>query len=208
MSCPHSTKLSVTFAKILIPSGLKPSTIDPRCGRRKARPTPIPSSSKPWRKNSRSSRSRATLIVRKFAGTLETAWVSAPASRTPPPPIHLIILHLADMTKPVYRHLAEKKWRNDGDLDLLVSGASLTMHTSPDCVQMERIHQMNVVPDVLPSLHPSFDLRLTFPEPPPQSVYLRTRSKRQHKQVEPGVFLVSEQVRQCNMFSLFSPRCS
>ena len=65
---------------------------------------------------------------------------------------------------------------------------------------MERIHQMNVVPDVLPSLRPSFDLRLTFPEPPPQSLYLRTRSKRQHKQVEPGVFLVSEQVRQCDMF--------
>ena len=27
---------------------------------------------------------------------------------------------LADMSKPVYRHLAEQKWRNDGDLDLLV----------------------------------------------------------------------------------------
>jgi len=60
---------------------------------------------------------------------------------------------------------------------------------------MERIHQMNVVPDVLPSLHPSLDLRLTFPEPPPQSVYLRSRTKRQHRQVEPGVFLVSEQIR-------------
>jgi len=27
---------------------------------------------------------------------------------------------LADMSKPVYRHLVEHKWRNDGDLDLLV----------------------------------------------------------------------------------------
>ena len=61
---------------------------------------------------------------------------------------------------------------------------------------------MNVVPDVLPSLHPSLDLRITFPEPPPQSVYLRTRSKRQHKQVEPGVFLVSEQAWQCETFFL------
>ena len=62
---------------------------------------------------------------------------------------------------------------------------------------MERIHQMNVVPDVLPSLHPSLDLRLTFPEPPPQSAYLKNRSKRETRQVEPGVFLVSEQVWQC-----------
>lgn len=105
-------------------------------------------------------------------------------------------LLLADMTKPVYRHLAEKKWRDDGDLDLLVRRHPLYYPTVSilTSVQMERIHQMNVVPDVLPSLHPSLDLRLTFPEPPPQSIYLRTRSKRQHKQVEPGVFLISEQV--------------
>src|SRR5579872_5018870 len=71
------------------------------------------------------------------------------------------------------------------------------MFNPPPCTdlsQMERIHQMNVVPDILPSIHPSFDLRLTFPEPPPESKYLRNRTKRQHKQVEPGVFLVSEQV--------------
>ena len=34
--------------------------------------------------------------------------------------IPLLILCSADMTKPVYQHLAEKKWRNEGDLDLLV----------------------------------------------------------------------------------------
>jgi len=32
----------------------------------------------------------------------------------------LLILRSADMTKPIYRHLVGKKWRNDGDLDLLV----------------------------------------------------------------------------------------
>jgi len=53
---------------------------------------------------------------------------------------------------------------------------------------------MNVVPDVVPSLHPSFDLRITFPEPPPRSVYLRTRVKRPYKQVEPGIYLTPEQV--------------
>jgi len=45
----------------------------------------------------------------------------------------------------------------------------------------------------LPSLHPSFDLRVTFPEPPPQTGHLQNRANRQNKQVEPGVFLVSEQ---------------
>lgn len=60
---------------------------------------------------------------------------------------------------------------------------------------MERIHQMHVVPDVLPDLRPTIDLRVTFPEPPPNSVYLRTRIKRAYKPVEPGLFLLPEQVR-------------
>lgn len=64
---------------------------------------------------------------------------------------------------------------------------------------MERIHQMNVVPDLLPSLHPSLDLRINFPEKPPQSVYLRTRVKRKYEKVEPGIFLLPEQV---GLFSL------
>ena len=54
---------------------------------------------------------------------------------------------------------------------------------------------MNVVPDLLPALHPTIDLRMTFPEPPPDSVYLRTRIKRIHSAVEPGIFLKPEQVR-------------
>ncbi|KAI0638861.1 PEBP-like protein [Trametes polyzona] len=86
---------------------------------------------------------------------------------------------LADMSKPIYRHLVEQQWREEGDLDLL----------------MERIYQMNVVPDMLPALHPSFDLRVKFSEPPPENNYLRTRVKRKLKQVEPGIFLVSEQTR-------------
>lgn len=32
-----------------------------------------------------------------------------------------LIVDTADMTDPVHRHLVEQKWRNDGDLDLLVS---------------------------------------------------------------------------------------
>ena len=60
---------------------------------------------------------------------------------------------------------------------------------------MERIHQMNVVPDLLPALHPSFDLRLNFPESPPDDPVRRARTKRRYKRVEPGVFLLPEQVR-------------
>lgn len=61
-------------------------------------------------------------------------------------------------------------------------------------VKMERIHQMNVVPDVLPALHPSFDLRINFPEAPPEDIRLRTRVKRKYEKIEPGVLLVPEQV--------------
>ena len=61
-------------------------------------------------------------------------------------------------------------------------------------IQMERIYQMKVVPDLLPALHPSIDLRVNYPEKPPESVYLRTRVKRKYRQVEPGVFLLPEQV--------------
>ncbi len=31
---------------------------------------------------------------------------------------------VADMSKPIYRHLAEQKWREEGDLDLLVRRVS------------------------------------------------------------------------------------
>ncbi|CDO71759.1 hypothetical protein BN946_scf184920.g43 [Trametes cinnabarina] len=86
---------------------------------------------------------------------------------------------MADMTKPVQRHLVEQQWREEGALDLL----------------MERIYQMNVVPDMLPELHPSFDLRIKYAEPPPESNYLRTRVRRKLKEVEPGIFLVPEQTR-------------
>lgn len=86
---------------------------------------------------------------------------------------------MADMTRPVHRHLMEQRWREEGALDLL----------------MERVYQMHVVPDLLPSLRPSLDLRVNFLEPPPQSVYLRTHTKRKYQKVEPGIFLVPEQTR-------------
>ncbi|KZT08971.1 PEBP-like protein [Laetiporus sulphureus 93-53] len=84
---------------------------------------------------------------------------------------------LGNMKKAVYRHLLEQRWREDGPLDLL----------------MERIHQMSVVPDLLPSLHPTLDLRVNFPEPPPKRVDLRRRVKHKYKKVEPGIFLLPQQ---------------
>lgn len=69
---------------------------------------------------------------------------------------------------------------------------------------MERIHQMNVVPDLLPSLHPSIDLRLNFPEAPPTDVVRRTRMRRKYEKVEPGVFLLPEQVSY-GSFNLVEP---
>ncbi|KAF8665071.1 hypothetical protein AX16_000539 [Volvariella volvacea WC 439] len=77
------------------------------------------------------------------------------------------------MDKPVHRHLVEQKWRKEGDLDLL----------------MERIHQMHVVPDVLPVLHPSIDLRVTAKHTSKQ--YWDT--KKVESSVEPGSFLLPEQ---------------
>lgn len=54
---------------------------------------------------------------------------------------------------------------------------------------------MNVVPDIIPSLHPSLDLRATFPEAPPEDTYQRTRVKRKIVPVEAGMMLFPEQTR-------------
>ena len=48
-------------------------------------------------------------------------------SRLTPSPIP----RLADMTEPVYQHLAEQKWRSEGDLDLLVRHYSVLQCTAP-----------------------------------------------------------------------------
>lgn len=104
------------------------------------------------------------------------------------------------MSTPIHRHLVEQQWREEGDLDLLVrfvlSSGACGLSINP-VFQMERIYQMNVVPDMLPELKPTFDLRIKYAEAPPKDNYLRTRVKRKLKQVEPGIFLVAEQV--CRM---------
>jgi large subunit ribosomal protein L35 len=59
---------------------------------------------------------------------------------------------------------------------------------------MERLYQMHVIPDILPSLQPTVDLRVVFPEAPPRNVILRARAKRNPVPVDAGVFLLNEQV--------------
>ncbi|KAJ7226138.1 phosphatidylethanolamine-binding protein, partial [Mycena pura] len=91
---------------------------------------------------------------------------------------------MADMSVPSHRHLVEQRWRKDGDLDLL----------------MERIHQMHVVPDVLPVLHPSLDLHLTARLLPVHFDALMHRNRAQRrvntfKDVVPGNYLTPRQTR-------------
>ncbi|KAK0207951.1 phosphatidylethanolamine-binding protein [Desarmillaria ectypa] len=78
---------------------------------------------------------------------------------------------LVDMRNPAHRHLREQNWRGEGKLDLL----------------MERIHQMNVIPDVLPSLHPSIDVSIKVRQTHLAGPTYRSRG------IEPGVFLSPKQ---------------
>ncbi|KAK7041759.1 mitochondrial 54S ribosomal protein YmL35 [Paramarasmius palmivorus] len=82
---------------------------------------------------------------------------------------------MADMTKRSHRHLAEQRWRSDGKLDLL----------------MERIHQMNICPDVLPVIHPTVDLDVNVK--PALSEVPLTGAARRFFLVEPGSFVTSLQ---------------
>ncbi|KAJ7671961.1 hypothetical protein B0H17DRAFT_1141370 [Mycena rosella] len=91
---------------------------------------------------------------------------------------------MADLSIPSHRHLVEQRWRKDGDLDLL----------------MERIHQMNVIPDVLPVLHPTVDLHLTARLMPEHFDSLMRRNTFQRrvntfKEVIPGNYLTPQQTR-------------
>lgn len=60
---------------------------------------------------------------------------------------------------------------------------------------MERLHQMNIIPDVLPDFHPSFDMRLTAPD-----MNAATHRAGRWKNVEPGSFVPTISV------SAFTPK--
>lgn len=74
-----------------------------------------------------------------------------------------------DLSKPVYRHLAERKWRRE-ELAILVSPAlssssfaqsSKLIDLPPFGSQMQRVTQMSVTPDILPSISPVADLKIS-----------------------------------------------
>ncbi|KAF2426291.1 PEBP-like protein [Tothia fuscella] len=66
---------------------------------------------------------------------------------------------LGDMNKPIYRHLADKKWRSYKRL-----------------ITIQRVTTMSVIPDVLPSIDPTVEVNISFAShiiPPGDFVYSR-----------------------------------
>lgn len=57
----------------------------------------------------------------------------------------LVLMTLGDMNKPIYRYLAERKWQE-----------------YPRKVQVQRINQMKVIPDVVPAVDPILDIKIRF----------------------------------------------
>ncbi|KZP30385.1 PEBP-like protein [Athelia psychrophila] len=82
---------------------------------------------------------------------------------------------MADMSRPVHRRLVEQRWRDEGKLDLL----------------MERLHQMNIIPDVLGNLRPTVDLSLVLrghPTPVEPGSFLTAGQTRKEPRLYPTVF--------------------
>ena len=74
----------------------------------------------------------------------------------------LIDFTIVDMSKPVYRYMSQKQFEK-----------------APKSKLMERLTQMNVIPDILaPGLNPTVEIAVNLPE----------------GQIEPGVFIKPEQV--------------
>ena len=55
------------------------------------------------------------------------------------------MLDAGDLNKPIYRHMAEEKWRE-----------------YPRLILMQRLTQMNIMPDVLPHFDPILDVTMSF----------------------------------------------
>jgi large subunit ribosomal protein L35 len=52
---------------------------------------------------------------------------------------------IGDLNKPIYRHLADRKWRD-----------------YPRKILVQRINQMKIVPDVIPNVDPLLDVKIVF----------------------------------------------
>jgi hypothetical protein len=87
----------------------------------------------------------------------------------------------------VFRQLADTRWRTEGGLDLLVRSVPSVERggNRMGCLldarlQMHRISQMNVVPDLVGSINPCIDLSVTF--------------AKEDGRVVPGSFVLPSQV--------------
>lgn len=87
------------------------------------------------------------------------------------------VIASGDLNRPIYRHLAEQKWRARKRL-----------------ITEQRITQMNVVPDVLPSINLTADVSLHFHGRKGQTKFLSPRDDEVGHRVEvlPGEFVASK----------------
>ncbi|SCV73371.1 BQ2448_7297 [Microbotryum intermedium] len=104
------------------------------------------------------------------------AWVNDPETRWRAKHGH------GDPTKAIYRHLAEKRWRTEGALAIL----------------MQRVTQMSLVPDVLPEFDPVLDVQISVAdhskEPLQPGVFTLPRQTREPFQVSAHVFHPEERL--------------
>lgn len=92
------------------------------------------------------------------------------------------------MAKAVEVHIIEHPRIKKSALDLLVCTSFEITPTNLNSLfpLMKRIHQMHVVPEVVPDLDPSFDFRVSFPDHQIEVVSMVAK----YKFVEAGVCLL------------------
>lgn len=74
----------------------------------------------------------------------------------------ILILSSADMSKSVFRYIAEEAWRTEGRLGILVRVTIIHLCIRCSCYvpQMQRIEQMNIISDLLGVIDPDADLQV------------------------------------------------
>ncbi|KAL7004681.1 mitochondrial 54S ribosomal protein YmL35 [Cystobasidiomycetes sp. EMM_F5] len=91
----------------------------------------------------------------------------------------------SSMSEPVMRYMAEQAWRKDGRLGILVDALCITaLFTNSQqyvLLQMQRVTQMHIVPDLLAIIDPDVDMSISVKE---------------GRSVVPGSYLLASQTRQ------------
>lgn len=93
------------------------------------------------------------------------------------------------MSEPVMRYMAEQAWRKDGRLGILVDALCITaLFTNSQqyvLLQMQRVTQMHIVPDLLAIIDPDVDMSISVKE---------------GRSVVPGSYLLASQVYKIGMW--------